>query len=352
MTARLVFYGALEAQSWETFVDRVSDRYARHGGLERWVGDDAAWADLERQHAERIRRVGRLDLARRRIGEDIGPDASVVTIMIVGALAVSLWDEARRLAGEPEMMMLGQRRTHGAAFASLEEALAFFAYGTPAEEDRASPAPIGMVSRGWVREGEPGAARTDMRLVVAQDRDEDVRERRRAEAKGYDLPAGPRRVRREPHGGPLPVGGFLPVEWLPARGSRSGGARAAGAALVELLEDLRSGAAAAGLWGEPVLESLVDVHVGRWMPVPRRRRVGDAGDRRGRHQVELVRWTVGDVAIERCIELDAARAWLRVARRSLRREWVLRGLVPTRDVDERDAVKEHKARVRALFAVG
>lgn len=210
----------------------------------------------------------------------------------------------------------------------------FLAYGMPPDADAPCRAPIGL---------------GPLSLVCAEDRPEHLRARARMRAEGRPVRAG-----------------FLPIEFMPVQPTRSSSAKAKGLAVVELADDVRAAVLAAGVGLE--LLDLVDVHVGRWVPVAKKARVGQertplasfietpTGQRgRGVGQTVLTPFAVHRLASMRGEDAEQLRQRLKRARAALCLELEKRGLVPgLRDEEpglpRRAKRKPRSARSEAAFA--
>lgn len=161
----------------------------------------------------------------------LGPDASHVEVEVIGTLALLLWGADKR--GSQETRIRREERKH-APFPGVIQAVDFWLY----DDKRVGTGPVNF--------------------NVAENRDEDVRARARAQSRGRALPvlSDGKRAR-----------GYLPVDFMPAKQSRNGstgGARCEGAAI--LRADVHRAILASGV-GAIDLEMFIARDVGGWRKV-------------------------------------------------------------------------------------
>jgi hypothetical protein len=109
-------------------------RFCRSGGLAARVHamDDQAAEEAHAAAAE----CGRLDRARLRLARLLRSDACAMTVALVSALAVVLWNRARDLGGMSEMRIDVDRGPRAFPFASVAAALRFLSDGRVSELGR------------------------------------------------------------------------------------------------------------------------------------------------------------------------------------------------------------------------
>lgn len=174
---------------WEQLVDappRAWQRFVRSGGLEE--RDAALELRRARESHEALTRAQRLFELRPEIQAYVDAHPHPIHAALVGALWISAWDQAMREGGNSEMQVANMGRPDGFPFGSVGAALAF-----RMAEFRLGTGPVN--------------------LALSEDRDEDVKARLRAKAVGRPRPANER--------GEV-VGGFLPIEYMPAKQSDNG----------------------------------------------------------------------------------------------------------------------------------
>jgi hypothetical protein len=276
------------AQSWENL---EVDGFHRSGDFERWK--EQADAALDEAIGRTLRRVTSLDREVRALCVHLARlEESEVLQAIAQGLAVSAWDEARRLSGMGELAVVGRARNRKFPFASLAEFL-----------DRASCSTI--------------LGGGSMSLAVAEDRNEDLAERRRLRSAG--------------------------VEFLPVSPTRSGGREPRGvdAIHLELTCDAAIRAANVGEIHERALDWLRAFHVGTWVRVPKRAALGE--EKRNQH--ELVRQTVPTIASAAGVSDRVVREVLRRARARLFDVLVQRELIAPIERKRRPLTEERPALV-------
>lgn len=257
-------------QTWEGL---EVDGFHRSGDLARWT--EAADQELDAAIGRTLRRVTALDREVRALCLHLSSrEESDVMQAVAQGLAVSAWDEARRLSGMADLAVAGRARDRRYPFASLAEFL-----------DRASHSTL-----------LGGGA---MSLAVAEDRNEDLSERRRLRANG--------------------------VEFLPVHPTRSGGREPRGVDAVNLELTCQAALKAANVSTIHVdaWSWLYAFHVGRWQRVAKRAALGE--QKRG--QEELVRQTVSAIAASAGVADRLVREVLRRARARLSEVLVQRELI-------------------------
>lgn len=190
-----------ERQNWEELVERPPhgwERYARAGALTAKIERlDAEFDVAQARTAALIDAGSRHRLERGALAKD-ADDADLFLVRgILGPLAMTLFDEARRLAGTPELQVAEVRRRGEVPFGSVGHALEFL-----------------------TREIDLGIGAIGYQL--AEDREEDLRARSLHLRRGRALP--------ETFGaaGAVPIGGWLPADFMPVRSSRSSTGRVRG----------------------------------------------------------------------------------------------------------------------------
>jgi hypothetical protein len=291
----------MNTQTWEETAARIGDRYARHRMHNLDARIDELDARYDRHAREALQEIGALDRIRvRELPRLLGRDPSPFWTVLVGTIALVLWDRARRLGGSPELQV-GSRPRSDTAFPSAAAALLFL------EMDRSE------IGRG------------ETVHVAAEDLREHLLERARGRRAVYDRETGDL------------VRGW--VEYVPTKASRVSTGRARHSERVELGVDVER------VFRIAVPDALDRYMVrlalvGRWERVAKRQRLGSREGSAG--QSALVRRAWGDRiehgtrlqgigSILRELghdDLEVMRGRLKRARRAFEDELARRGLAP------------------------